>query len=329
MQEPLARRRRSTPSRRATTRPATATSTSRGSAPGPSTRRGSSPATAGGRRARRPRRAPGWQSSSTTSMSQPSAGPPSEHGEIASTTCGARKQPDLGAAADVDHRAAPAADPLEVPAPRPLVPRLAGRREHPQRREVVRGHVLVALRHQRAHERRRDAEDRDAVALDHRPEPVRARGSRARRRSRTSWRPRRASRRSATGPMIQPRSVSQKRTSSGWQSAWNPTSSAILARKPPCTCTAPFGRPVVPLVYATKSGCSESTGAGRERLVGPERASSSASVRSRPGGHRQVVAPDRGARPRRSRPTATAATAASAVSFIGDELARAGSCRPR
>ena len=40
----------------------------------------------------------------------------------------------LGAARDVDDRAAPAADHVEVPAPRIFVPRLAGGREHAQRR---------------------------------------------------------------------------------------------------------------------------------------------------------------------------------------------------
>ena len=45
---------------------------------------------------------------------------------------------DLGAARDVDDRAAAAADDVEVPAPRRFVPRLAGRREHAQRRQVVR-----------------------------------------------------------------------------------------------------------------------------------------------------------------------------------------------
>ncbi|GIU89079.1 MAG: hypothetical protein KatS3mg010_0178 [Acidimicrobiia bacterium] len=50
------------------------------------------------------------------------------------------------------------------------------------------------------------------------------------------------------GPMIQPMSVSQNNGSPGRRSVWNATSAAIFTRKPPCTCTAPFGRPVVPLV---------------------------------------------------------------------------------
>ena len=58
--------------------------------------------------------------------------------------------------------------------------------------------------------------------------------------------------------MIQPKSANQKRRSPGRQSNWNATSSAIFTRKPPCTWTEPFGRPVVPDVYAMKSGCSAS-----------------------------------------------------------------------
>ena len=50
------------------------------------------------------------------------------------------------------------------------------------------------------------------------------------------------------GPMIQPMSVTQNRVSPGRRSIWNATSSAILARKPPWTCTEPLGLPVVPLV---------------------------------------------------------------------------------
>ena len=91
------------------------------------------------------------------------------------------------------------------------------------------------------------------------------------------------------GPMIQPMSVSQNRTSSGPQSAWNPTSSAIFARNPPWTCTAPFGRPVVPLVYATNSGCSESTGRASNGDVGAE-AGELGEREVAPGRHRQVVA---------------------------------------
>ena len=48
--------------------------------------------------------------------------------------------------------------------------------------------------------------------------------------------------------MIQPMSVNQKNTSPGWMSVWYAHSDAIFTRKPPCTCTAPFGLPVVPEV---------------------------------------------------------------------------------
>ena len=46
--------------------------------------------------------------------------------------------------------------------------------------------------------------------------------------------------------MIQPMSVTHMKRSSVPMSSWNAHSSAILTRKPPWTCTAPFGRPVVP-----------------------------------------------------------------------------------
>ena len=50
------------------------------------------------------------------------------------------------------------------------------------------------------------------------------------------------------GPMIQPKSANQNRRSPGRQSNWNATSSAIFTVNPPCTCTEPFGLPVVPEV---------------------------------------------------------------------------------
>src|SRR5438477_121170 len=62
--------------------------------------------------------------------------------------------------------------------------------------------------------------------------------------------------------MIHPMSVNQNRRSSSCRSTWYATSSVILTRKPPCTCTTPFGRPVVPDVYAMNRGCSESRCAG-------------------------------------------------------------------
>ena len=48
------------------------------------------------------------------------------------------------------------------------------------------------------------------------------------------------------GPMIQPMSVAKWMRSPRLTSSWYATSRAIETRKPPCTCSAPFGRPVVP-----------------------------------------------------------------------------------
>ena len=70
---------------------------------------------------------------------------------------------------DVHDRRAPAADVLEQPHVRVVVPRLARRADRAQRREVL---LRLALRDQRADQRRRDAEQRHALLLDRRPEPV-------------------------------------------------------------------------------------------------------------------------------------------------------------
>ena len=75
----------------------------------------------------------------------------------------------LGAAGDVHDRRAPAADVIEEPAIRIRVPRLAGRAQRLQRRQVGR---RLTLRDERAHERRREAEHRDALGLDGLPQPV-------------------------------------------------------------------------------------------------------------------------------------------------------------
>ena len=48
------------------------------------------------------------------------------------------------------------------------------------------------------------------------------------------------------GPMIQPMSVAKWTTSPSFTSVWYATSRAIETRKPPWTCSTPFGRPVVP-----------------------------------------------------------------------------------
>ena len=103
VQEPLAVVDRRSRSRRATTRPGSATSTSRGSArgswyrprviPGHGFVHTSSPTA--------PRT--GWPSSSNTSTAMPSAGPPSEHGEIGCDDVRREEaRADLGAARDVD-----------------------------------------------------------------------------------------------------------------------------------------------------------------------------------------------------------------------------------
>ena len=59
--------------------------------------------------------------------------------------------------------------------------------------------------------------------------------------------------------MIQPMSVAKWTTSPSCRSAWYAVSRAIDTRKPPCTCTTPFGLPVVPDVYVSRYGVSEST----------------------------------------------------------------------
>ena len=79
---------------------------------------------------------------------------------------------DLRPAGDVDDRQPAPADVLEQPSPGLGVPRLAGRGEDPQPAEVVRPHRLDAVLDQGADQGRRDAQDRDPVPLDHRPEPV-------------------------------------------------------------------------------------------------------------------------------------------------------------
>ena len=48
------------------------------------------------------------------------------------------------------------------------------------------------------------------------------------------------------GPMIQPMSVAKWMRSPALTSVWYAVSRAIETRKPPCTCSAPFGFPVVP-----------------------------------------------------------------------------------
>ena len=107
---------------------------------------------------------------------------------------------DLGAARQVDDRAPAAADLLQQPPVRLGVPRLTGRCQDPQGREVVRANGFDAARDQRADQRRRDAQRRDAVTLDRRPQPI---GTREVRRSFGEHHGRtqaRARRRSPTAP---------------------------------------------------------------------------------------------------------------------------------
>ena len=70
--------------------------------------------------------------------------------------------------------------------------------------------------------------------------------------------------------MIQPMSVAKWTTSPSFTSVWYATSRAIETRKPPWTCSTPFGWPVVPDVYVRRYGCSESTcSAGRRSRLPP------------------------------------------------------------
>ena len=115
----------------------------------------------------------GWPASSNTSTAIPSDGPPNEHGDSGSTTCGERKHAPTSVPPEMlitGQRPSPTR--LEVPAPRAFVPRLTGRGQDAQRRTVVGVDGVVAVRHQRADQRRRDAEHADAVPFDERPQPI-------------------------------------------------------------------------------------------------------------------------------------------------------------
>ena len=76
-----------------------------------------------------------------------------------------------------------------------------------------------AVRDQRAHERRREAEDRDALLLDEPPEPV-GRGQSGAPSAKTIVQPSALPPTTSHGPMIQPMSVTKWMTSSGRASAW-------------------------------------------------------------------------------------------------------------
>ena len=79
---------------------------------------------------------------------------------------------DLGAARVVDDRQPTAADDVEAPPPRVRVPRLAGRAEDPQRREVVVADRRLAMDAERPDERRADAEMGDPMTRHERPQPA-------------------------------------------------------------------------------------------------------------------------------------------------------------
>ena len=163
--------------------------------------RASCPATASCTPARRPRRAPARPSSSNTSTAMPSAGPPSEHGEIGSTTCGDRKHAPTSVPPEMlitGQRPPPTTSKYQRHGPSFHGSPVDARTRSDDR--SCASHGLVAVRHQRADERRRDAEHVDAVALDERPEPVGLRDSRARRRRARAWRRWRGCRRSPTAP---------------------------------------------------------------------------------------------------------------------------------
>ena len=80
--------------------------------------------------------------------------------------------PGLGLPPGVDHRAALAADVLEVPHPGLRVDRLADRAQQAQGRQVMAGRVLVAPLHEGADGGGGGVEDRRLVALDDRPPPL-------------------------------------------------------------------------------------------------------------------------------------------------------------
>ena len=123
---------------------------------------------------------------------------------------------DLGAAGAVDDRHARAADVLEEPAVRLGVPRLAGRDERAQRREVAR---RVAVREQRARERRREAERGDALLLDRRQRRSGV-GQSGAPSAKTIVAPSAPTPTTVHGPMIQPMSVAKCTTSPACTSAW-------------------------------------------------------------------------------------------------------------
>ena len=127
---------------------------------------------------------------------------------------------DLRPAREVDDRAAAAADVLESTSAR-----ARGSRARPSSARIRRrdrscaGTGSSPCLHQRADQGRRDAQDRDPVPLDHRPEPVGA-GIVGRPLDRTTVPPGARPPTISQGPMIQPRSVTQNSRSSAVMSTW-------------------------------------------------------------------------------------------------------------
>ena len=107
-------------------------------------------------------------------MSIPSAGPPTLHSVIGVTGVGETKHAPTSVPPDrLMTGQAAAADLVREPAVGLGVPRLAGRGEDPERREVVRPHGFDAVGDQRADQRGRDAQRGHAVAFHRGPQPVR------------------------------------------------------------------------------------------------------------------------------------------------------------
>src|SRR3546814_2993888 len=76
----------------------------------------------------------------------------------------------LGLPPGIDDGDAFFADDLVIPAPRLWIDRLADAAEQAQRRQVVPGHIIVALAHQRADRGRRGIENVDPMLVDEAPE---------------------------------------------------------------------------------------------------------------------------------------------------------------
>ena len=156
---------------------------------------------------------------------------------------------DLGAAGVVDDRAAAAADGVEEPQPGRRVPRLAGARPSARRLDrSCRRTRLVAELHQRADQRRRDAQRGHAVALHQLPQPVHAGIVGRAVVEQTIVRPAAACQTPPTAPSSSPCRSSSRGCPRWRRSRPRAMSIAALIGKPQWVCTAPLGWPVVPEV---------------------------------------------------------------------------------